>query len=187
MISYLEGKIIEKTTTFVVVLQSGIGYKVFVTPQLLESPVGSDIKLYTYLRIADDSHTLYGLPDFRTLEFFELLITVSGVGPKIALAMLANSSVSSLKSAIARQNLESFTSISGVGKKTAERLILELKNKVDSVVEVSFANSNNGVYEALVSLGFKQNEISQALQSVDQSLPEQEQIKQALKFLGKSK
>ena len=97
MIAFLRGNIIQKTLTFLIVERNGIGYKVFVTPELLERPTGSELELYTYLKSSDDGQTLFGMPDFPTLQFFELLITVTGVGPKMMQQSLPACQVSAKK------------------------------------------------------------------------------------------
>ena len=95
MIAYLQGKILEKGLTYIILENNGIGYKVFTIPEILQSNIGDEIKLYTYLKVSDDGQALFGLPDFNSLQFFELLITVSGVGPKVALAILSAARVDS--------------------------------------------------------------------------------------------
>src|SRR6185295_14813738 len=97
---------------------------------ILNSAIGDSIAVYTYLRSSDDGQTLFGLPDFPTLQFFESLITVTGVGPKMALTIVSAAKIDALQQAIVNQDSEIFTRMSGVGKKTAERIILELKNKI---------------------------------------------------------
>jgi Holliday junction DNA helicase RuvA len=88
MIAYLKGTIIEKGLTYIILENNNIGYKVFATPETLDMKVGETVALFIYHKVSEDSQSLYGLPDFQTLQFFELLITVSGVGPKVALAIL---------------------------------------------------------------------------------------------------
>ena len=89
MIAFLKGKILEKSLTYIILENQGIGYKVFVTPETLSHSIGDEVALYTYLKVADDGHSLFGLPEFSRLQFFELLITVSGVGPKVDAACVA--------------------------------------------------------------------------------------------------
>ena len=130
MISYLKGIVLEKGLTYIILENGGLGYKVFVTPETLEFKTGEPVALFTHMKVADDGQSLFGLPDFATLQFFELLITVSGVGPKVALAILSAARVEAVRQAIANQDAAVFTRISGVGNKTAERIIVDLKNKV---------------------------------------------------------
>ena len=130
MISYLKGIILEKGLTYIILENNNIGYKVFVTPETLEAKIGDTAALYTYHKSGEDGQALFGLLDFESLQFFELLITVSGVGPKVALAILSSARVESIRQAIANQDAAVFTRISGVGLKTAEKIIVELKSKI---------------------------------------------------------
>jgi Holliday junction DNA helicase RuvA len=184
MIAYLQGKILAKGLTYIILENNGIGYKVFVTPETLQSNVGDEVKLFTYLKVAEDGQSLFGLPDFETLQFFELLITVSGVGPKVALAILSAARVDAVRQAIANQDAAIFTRISGIGLKTAEKIIVELKNKVGLATGGLMGTSE--VFDALLALGYNQREVRQAVQKLDAKLPTQDQLKQALKILGKN-
>lgn len=184
MISYLKGKVLEKTTNFLIVENQGIGYKVFVTPEALESKVGEEVSFYTYFKVSDDGQALFGLPNFETLQFFEMLITVSGVGPKVALAILSSARVDAVKQAIASQDAGIFTRISGVGTKTAEKIIVELKNKM-GVLTGTVGTSSGEVFDALIALGYSQKEVREVINKLDASASTGDQIKQALKVLGK--
>ena len=184
MIAYLKGKILEKGLTYIVLLNQGIGYKLFVTPETLEYKAGEEIELYTYLKVAEDAQSLFGLPDFATLQFFEQLITVTGVGPKVALAILSAARVETIKQAIVNQDAAIFTRISGVGTKTAERIILELKNKV-GLFTGNGTGSASEVFDALLALGYNRREVREVMARLDMNLPSQEQLKQALKQLGR--
>src|SRR3989338_10181930 len=137
MIAYLKGTILEKGLTYIILENLGVGYKVFVTPDVLSKQMGDEARLFTYHKTSEDGQSLFGLPDFATLQFFEMLITVSGVGPKVALAILSTAKAEAVKDAIARQDAGIFTRIAGVGTKTAEKIIVELKNKVGAVESVS--------------------------------------------------
>ena len=183
MIAYLKGKILEKGLTYIVVENSGIGYKVFVTPDILSLSAGADVALYTHMKVADDGHSLFGVPDFSTLQFFELLITVSGVGPKMALAILSAGQVESIKQAIANQDAAIFTRISGIGSKTAERIIVDLKNKVGAAD--SSGGPSSEIFDALISLGYNQREVREVINKVDHSKSQELQLKQALQLLSK--
>lgn len=192
MIAYLKGTIIEKGLTYIIVStgggsasggeNNGIGYKVFVTPEILSKSVGDEVKLFTYHKVSEDGQALFGLPDFKTLQFFEMLITVSGVGPKVALAILSSAKTDAIKTAIANQDANIFTRISGIGLKTAEKIIVELKNKVASSMNQV---ASGEVFDALLALGYNMREVREAVQKVDGSLTQEQQLKQALKFLGK--
>jgi Holliday junction DNA helicase RuvA len=164
---------------------NGIGYKVFVTPEILEAKIGDTVALFTYHKVAEDGQALFGLPDFSTLQFFEMLITVSGVGPKVALAILSSAKAETIKQAIASQDAAVFTKVAGVGTKTAEKIIVELKNKVGSFTSPGLGGASD-VFDALLALGYGQREVREAVNKLDNSLSQQEQLKQALKLLGKS-
>src|SRR6185503_12932989 len=184
LIAFLSGQILEKTQQFLIVVQGGVGYKVFVTPKSLEAAVGDQVKLYTYLKSSDDGQTLFGLPDFASLQFFELLITVTGVGPKVALAILSASSVDMLSEAIANQDSAIFTRISGVGNKTAEHIIIELKSKM-ATLPMTEAGGSTDVFDGLIGLGYNSREVREVVQKIDRSKPTEQQLKEALKLLGK--
>lgn len=184
MIAYLKGTILEKGLTYIILENQGVGYKVFVTPEILELKVGETAALYTYMKVSDDGQSLYGLPDFNTLQFFEMLITVSGVGPKVALAILSAARVDAVKQAISNQDAAVFTRISGIGLKTAEKIIVELKNKVGASGGTVGAGAE--VFDALLALGYNQKEVREVINKIDSSQTQSEQLKQALKALGKS-
>lgn len=185
MIAYLKGAILEKSASYIILENSGVGYKVFVTPETLENKLGETVALYVYHKVSEDGQALFGLPDFSTLQFFELLITVSGVGPKVALAILSAARVETVRQAIANQDAAVFTRISGVGLKTAEKIIVELKSKVGAL-EATGAAASGEVFEALIALGYNQREVREALKKIEANLPSQQQLKEALKLLGKA-
>jgi Holliday junction DNA helicase RuvA len=186
MISFLKGRILERGLTYIILENNGIGYKVFVTPEILERKAGEEVSIFTYHKVAEDGQALFGLPNFGTLQLFEQLITVSGVGPKAALAILSATTVETVRQAIVSQDPGVFTRISGIGTKTAERIILELKNKMGALEAAPGAAASSDVFDALLSLGYNQREARDVLKRIDLGLPQQEQLKQALKFLGKA-
>ena len=118
------------------------------------------------------------------MQFFELLITVSGVGPKVALAILSSAKVDAVRQAIANQDAAVFTRIAGVGLKTAEKIIVELKNKVGP--GSGQAGSASEVFDALLALGYNQREVREVVNKIDSAKPQGEQLKQALQLLGKN-
>ncbi len=185
MISYLKGKVLQKTVQFVILENAGIGYKIFTTPEVLESPLGSDLELYIYHKSSDDGQTLFGMPDFESLLFFELLITVTGVGPKMALTIVSSSKIDMLQQAIINADSDIFTRMSGVGKKTAERIILELKNKIAGGI-LSSAGGGSDLFDALISLGYNPREVRDVVGRVDSTLDTATQIKEALKMIAKA-
>jgi len=183
MIAYLKGKILEKSLTYIILENQGVGYKVFVTPDILSAAVGAEVGMYTYMKVSDDGQALYGLPNFQALQFFELLITVSGVGPKVALAILSAAPIESVKQAIANQDSAIFTRISGIGSKTAERIIVDLKNKVGAGDGSTLGGSE--IFDALLALGYNQREVREVINKVDRGKSQEQQLKQALQMLGK--
>jgi holliday junction DNA helicase RuvA len=187
MIAYLQGKIIQKSLQYIVLTNSGIGYKIFATPEVLNMPLGSDAELYIYHKSSDDGQTLFGMPDFDSLQFFEMLVSVTGVGPRMALTIVSAAKIDLLQQAIMGADTEIFTRMSGVGKKTAERIILELKNKITSggILEGSNA-SGSDVYDALAGLGYNPREIRETLPQLDSTADTATQLKQALKLLSRS-
>jgi len=185
MISYLKGAILEKGLTYIILENGGIGYKVFVTPDALQMPIGETAAFFIYHKVSDDGQSLFGLPDFATLQFFELLITVSGVGPKVALAILSSAKVDAVRQAIANQDAAVFTRIAGVGLKTAEKIIVELKSKV-AVSGSANQPISNEVFDALLALGYNQREVREVVNKIDSGKPQGEQLKQALQLLGKN-
>lgn len=191
MIAYLQGKILQKSTHYIVLLTSissgKIGYKVFTTPEILEKPINTEVELYIYHKSGDDGQVLFGMPTFENLQFFEMLISVTGVGPKMALTIISAAKMDLLQQAIMNSDTEIFTKMSGVGKKTAERIILELRSKITSggLLESSeFIGSD--VYDALSGLGYNPREIREALSQLDTTADTSTQLKQALKLLSRS-
>ena len=192
MISYLEGKILEKDEKFFTINVSGVGYKIFSHIGVLEKipKAGRDAKVWTHLYVREDSLDLYGFLDRDELEFFEVLISISGIGPKSALGILEVAPVASLKQAIVSEDETFFTKVSGVGAKTAQRLILELKNKLSKTVtpvKGSDSQQMGEALEALVSLGYNQRDARSSLQEIPKDIKGVEaKVKAALKLLGRS-
>lgn len=190
MIAHIKGKILEKNTKFIVVQANDLGYLVFVsTGTLSSSPsVGGEISLWTYLAVRENALDLYGFETIDEKNFFELLISVSGIGPKNALSILSIAPMETLKKAIATGDMSYMTKVSGIGKKTAEKIVVELRDKLASLGHRDENGSLRGeadVIMALMSLGYSQNESRSATKEIDPSLSTNEKIKIALKFLGK--
>ena len=192
MISYLKGKILAKNQKSVIAVVHDIGYEIFVTENFLEKiKVNDEIELHTYLKHDEDNMALYGFRDKEELLFFKLLITISGVGPKTALGVLEVAKLADIKKAILRDEPSILYKVSGVGKKTAERIVVELKNKIDALPmtekEISFGDVNSEVFDALVSLGYAQTDVREALKQMPETVEKmEEKIKKALKILGKN-
>jgi len=188
MISYLSGKILNKGRGFVILLNNGIGYKIFISAALYaDVSLGQEIEFYLHHHIKEDAQNLYGFKEFSELEFFQLLISVSGVGPKSALGVLAIANVSDIKSSIAQGDPSLLNKVSGIGKKTAERLVLELKNKIDYLSPALSGetgvniNASSDEIDALVALGYSLQQAREALQNVDSDIKDSgERIRKAL-------
>jgi len=191
MIAYLRGTIINKSTNYLIIEVNNIGYTVFVSENFLnESKISSEVEIYTHHHVREEADDLYGFKNLAGLELFELLISVSGVGPKSALAVLAIASTNDVKESIIRGDADLLTKVSGIGKKTAERLVLELKTKVLRIGEengeqgIGLASSDE--LDALMSLGYSLSEARNALNAVDSNLLDSgERVKQALKKMQK--
>lgn len=188
MISKITGQIIHKTDKFIVVETNGIGYKVFATTELLSiAKLEAEIKIWTYLAVRENALDLYGFFDKKELDFFELLITISGIGPKTALGILNVATVDSLRKAISSGETAHLTKVSGLGKKVADKIVLELKGKLGSYEEVHLGLKEEiDALEALKSLGYSHREARESLQEIDKSLTTtSDRVKAALKHLGK--
>ncbi|MCD6221438.1 Holliday junction branch migration protein RuvA [bacterium] len=194
MLYYIKGKIVEKTPTRVVVEKDGTGYIIDVSLQTSENlgEIGDEAKLYTVLKISDEDVNLYGFSSFQEREFFLLLIGVPGIGPRVALRILSGSTVEQLYSAISEEDATFFTKIPGVGKKTGERLIVELKQRIEKmhpVISEEVAKIDRDIFinavEALTVLGYKRSEaisaVKKILNQIGEKVSLEEVIKEALK------
>lgn len=186
MIGSIKGKIILKTDKFLVVETGGVGYKVNVSPDTLAKlkKIGEEVLFWTHTHVREDILDLYGFLDRQELEFFEMLINVSGIGPKGALSILGIASIETLKKAIATSDTAYLTKISGIGRKTAEKIVIELRDKVGEEKEGASLQGELDALEALKSLGYSQNEARDALKKVNSELDTNKKIREALKILG---
>lgn len=170
MISYLEGKILHKEPKFIVLDVNGVGYKVFGTEAMLnDGKIGSPFGVWTYLAVRENALDLYGFKERDALNFFELLITISGIGPRTALGVLNVAAVKTIKQAVSSGDISYLTKVSGIGKKIAEKIILELRDKFEAEdftgTEAGFKGEAD-VIEALKSLGYAEREARDALKKV---------------------
>jgi holliday junction DNA helicase RuvA len=176
MISFLRGKVVESLPTQVVVEVNGIGYDLLIPLSSFNKlpPPGHEVKLLTHLAVREDAHVLYGFATPAERDLFRLLIqTVSGIGPKIALNVLSGISVTAFRGAVANSDIKALAQISGVGKKTAERIVVELKDKIGAAGAWEAASAQhalsaedqkvNDAVLALLALGFKQIEAHDAV------------------------
>jgi len=189
MISKLRGIIEYLKDNYAVVDVSGVGYKVFVTDYTFGKLAGKkEVNLHIYTYVREDALALYGFLDMEEKEMFELLISISGIGPKAAMGILSIADSKTIRTAILNEDSSILTKVSGVGKKTAERVILELKNKVANLTESEkeTASMDSEAIEALAALGYSISEAREALKSVPANIESvEEKIKAALKSLGK--
>ncbi|MBU6447968.1 Holliday junction branch migration protein RuvA [Patescibacteria group bacterium] len=185
MIGYIKGKIIGQNDDYALVENSGIGYMVFSNPKVLEKAIGSEVELHTYMQVREDAINLYGFETAAELLFFQQLITVSGVGPKSALAVLSAGDMDLVKNAIINQDAAVFTKVGGVGKKTAERIIVELKEKLGAGAISGVGGKSDDLLSALEALGYSNREIKEVLPKIDHSLASEEKLRQAIKMLGR--
>ena len=183
MIARLRGRIVARTGEGVVLDVNGVGYLVAATPSVTRKAEGAgEVTVETYLHVREDTLQLYGFADAEERELFTLLLTVNGVGPKVALAVVSGSPPGDLRRAIALGDHARFQVIPGIGKKTAERIVLELKGSIADVFEPQ-ERSPEGVLarDALVELGWSAVEAERALAAVDRELPVEEQVRLALR------
>lgn len=191
MISYLQGKIINKKDQKVIILTAGgIGYEINVTPIFyVDLVLNSEVGIYTYMVVRENAMELCGFVSLSEKDLFMKFLSVNGVGPKTALHLISLGSVEEISNAIARGDVGYLTKVSGIGKKTAERIVVELKNKVSSLsTEIENGNSENlgEVIDALVSLGYSKEEARDTVRSLDgEGKSSEELIRQALRILGK--
>jgi Holliday junction DNA helicase RuvA len=166
---------------------NGVGYRLFATPAAVKKADGADeVVLETHLHVREDAMQLFGFADADERELFEQLLSVSGVGPKVALAIVSGYSPGELRRAIVREDDALFQSIPGIGKKTAQRVVLELKEKIAplAAVEAPHLGAGDGhivARDALVELGYSAAEAEQRLAAVDPDLPPAERVREALR------
>ncbi|HEY9583717.1 MAG TPA: Holliday junction branch migration protein RuvA [Candidatus Paceibacterota bacterium] len=188
MISKLTGKIARIDQKYIVLDVNGVGYKVFMTPA--QGKANETANVWTYLAVRENSLDLYGFPTLEELNFFELLITISGIGPKTAMGILSLASVESIKTAVQTEDTSHITKVSGIGKKVAEKIVRELKDKVDEVSHTAESKlsmrGDADVIEALKALGYKESEAREAVKKLPKGLVKtNEKVKEALKVLGR--
>lgn len=201
MISYIKGKLTEVEDGIIVVENNGIGFNIHVPATVISSfsSIGDEIKVYTYLQIREDAHSLFGFLSRDDLNIFKMLINVNGIGPKGALAILSTISPDDLRFAILSDDAKLISTAPGIGSKTAQKLILELKDKikleetfesysksVNTVKTDDVLIAKNEAVEALVSLGYGSTEAMKAVRDVENAdeLDSEEILKRALKKLA---
>ena len=198
MIAYIKGNIEIKAKEYIIIEVNGIGYKIFMSSSTInELEQGKTTKIYTYLKVKEDDVSLYGFLNNEELVTFELLIGVGGIGAKSAITILSNITPSKFALAVITNNVNALKKLPGIGPKTAQRIILELKDKMktqeaiedeESPLEaaISLDNKANDAIEALCVLGYARRDIENVITKIDTSnLTVEDIIKQGLKYLGR--
>ena len=199
MFAYIKGILEEKTATYVIIDVMGVGYKIFMSPKDMDKlgEIGGTVKVYTYHYVRDDNISLYGFSNNEELKMFELLLSVSGIGAKSALGILAFIEPSAFALAVITNDTSKLTKIPGIGNKSAARIILELKDKlkereklntIDKNVEkfTEETDNKNEAIEALQVLGYMKRDIEKALEKIKiENLTTEEIIKKGLNLLGR--
>ena len=198
MYAYINGKIADKANNYVVIDNSGIGYKIYMSLVAIEKlpDVGETQKVYTYYHVREDNISLYGFLSNEELRMFELLLSVSGIGAKLALQILSAISPSSFALAVISNDVSKIVKIPGIGSKTAARIVLELKDKLKTEEAISknekiekaihMDDKDNEAITALQVLGYTRKEIEKAIEHIDtENSSVEEIIRKALAILGK--
>ena len=190
MIAHINGTIVEKFSNSVIVDVNGVGYEITIpTPDFEATNLNETRKFFTYHSIRENAEELYGFSSLAAKKLFELLISVQGVGPKAAIAILSLAEAEEVRNAIANADSSFVSKASGVGKKTAERVIVDLSDKVGApshygateVKNAKIPEENDEALDALIALGFPLKDATLALEKVDPTLPTSERVRLALK------
>lgn len=189
MIGLLKGILLLRHDPFVVIEVQGVGYKVYASPDFLSKyHTGDSVTVFIHTHVREDALELYGFVDQAHLELFELLISVSGIGPKTAIGVFGLGEKESIISAIRKADVDFFTGVPRLGKKNAQKIIIELKNKIGAIEDLDLAGDKavDEVVQALVSFGFNESEAKMALRHIgDMGNNTSEKVRLALKYLGK--
>lgn len=186
MIAHLRGNLFQRTADSVIVDVNGVGYRARVPASTLEAlgDIDTEIALYIHTHVREDDISLFGFVTQDELELFEMLLSVSGIGPKVALGILSSAPPHEIRNAIASGNLEILSGIRGIGKKTAQRLVLELKGKVELTEEISELSPLDGeVAATLINLGYSATEAQRAARAAPGKTLE-DKLRAALQYLG---
>ena len=190
MIGRILGELVEKNPPQVIVVSHGVGYEIDVPMSTFYHlpRTGENVTLLTHMVVREDAHLLYGFLTAGERTAFRQLLKISGVGPKVALSVLSGLSVDDLAVAVASQDAARLTKVPGVGKKTAERLVLELRDRLPVAVSLARSDSSparSDVVNALLGLGYNEREAQSAVKQLGADLPLTDAIRQALKLLAK--
>jgi len=190
MIGKIRGKLseIDKNIGYVET-SSGVFYKVYLPPKLLESTnINKNIELYTYLQVREDNMTLYGFQNKQQFSVFEMLLAVDGIGPKSAFNIISCTDSEKILKAVTANNLDFFCNIPGIGKKTAQKILLELSSLLKKTYELKLeelSEDDKLVVDALISLGFKRFESAKIINKLEKKLTVEEKIKEAIRLMTK--
>ena len=189
MIASISGTILAKGDRFLVIETGGLGYRVFATTAMLDSAQDDgNIKLFTYHHVSETASDLFGFPTLTEVEFFEMLLSVSGIGPRTALSVMNVARLPDLKTAILKNDASLLTAVSGIGKKTAERIVLELRGKIEagSSVDAAGTEEDATVIDALVALGYSRAHARDAMQKLPPEVHGvSDRVREALKHMGR--
>jgi len=191
MIAYLKGRVVWYQENKIIINTNGVGYLVELTDYPKMPVIGDVMELYVYTHVREDILALYGFRGMDERELFTRLLNVSGIGPKAALNILSTLDYNKLINAILTENIPLLKQVPGIGKKTAQRLILELKSKIDDLAidtgRIHVTSHDEELYQALQSLGYHPNEIEEAVSNInlDNQDSIEDKIKEVLSYLGK--
>lgn len=190
MIASIQGQVASLHKDHLIVVVGGLGYQVYAPFSTLERIKGDDVFLHTLLIVREDSLTLYGFLTLPERDLFETLISVNGVGPRLALAILGSLSIDNLKNAVVTDRAEILTRVPGIGKKTAQKILFELKDKLpaglDSMPNMPYDDINTDVMDALVALGYSIVEAQTAIQAIPADAPHtiEDRVRLALQYFS---
>lgn len=186
MFGYIRGEITEIDSNYIVLENNNIGYMIYV-PNPYSYQLNKEYQIFIYTKVAEDEYTLYGFKTREDKELFLKLISVKGLGPKMALPILATGTIESIADAIENNNLNYLKKFPKIGDKVAKQMVLDLKGKLNTINTGLFAKEDlsNELYEVLVGLGYKQSDIKRVLNKIDTKLSLEDQVKEALKLMLK--
>ena len=190
MIARLRGSLVAMRPTGVLIEVAGVGYEIAMTPETMASlpSVGEEIVVHTHLQVREDDMSLYGFSTSADRDLFRVVISASGVGPRVGMALLATLSADQLRRAIATEDVAALSRAPGVGKRSAQKIILELRPKLaDAEADLVKGTGPSQVSQALENLGYTPEEISEAVADLDEDASLSEQLKTALRVLGQAR
>lgn len=188
MIGFLSGTLAYKDVPYMYIDVHGVGYKVYATSALFEKPLGAELTVFTHTHVREDTLDLYGFISSQELRMFEHLISISGIGPKTAIGVFALGTTTDILNAIRKADVDFFTGVPRLGRKNAQKIIIELKNKLGSEADLDLTGgeADGEIVNALVSMGFSEKEARSAVRAVGEKGKDvSDTIRLALKHLGK--